>query len=248
VLRLRCALLPKLRRLQNDRPRIKIFLQAQSVEFPSMPNRTLQFVTLSGVPMIVSELKWPFHPSTSGSDWLVLHGRVDLLGSEEGLHAEVAVGMTQTMKDALGSVAEEHAEGLVVNSIRKTIDNGQLAFLKSGKLQPVHVTSRFYSFITKKIQFPTQSDDDVRELIKRRVFWLGNNTPVGVADPYDCQYVNLSKEKMLDLAKQLAGQGLIKLEGESAVASEWLLQQETTMVAAMHKGVEAGKAATKVTA
>ncbi|HKD59100.1 MAG TPA: hypothetical protein VKB47_01505, partial [Terracidiphilus sp.] len=72
-----------------------------------MPTQPLHFVTLSGVPIAVSELKWPFHPSTSGSDWLVLHGRVNLLGSDEGLHAEVAVGMTQTMKDALGSLAQE---------------------------------------------------------------------------------------------------------------------------------------------
>jgi hypothetical protein len=213
-----------------------------------MPKQDLHFVTLSGVPIFVSGLKWPFHPSTSGSDWLVLHGRADLLGSAEGLHAEVAVGMTQTMKEALGAIAEEHAEGLVVNSIRKTIDNGQLAFLKSGKLQPVHVTSRFYSFVTRKIQFPTQSDDDVRDLIKRRVFWLGKAEPTSVVHPYDCQYVNFSREKMLDLAKQLAGQGLIKLEGEMAVASDWLLQQEPAMLSAMQKGVEAGKAATKVTA
>lgn len=213
-----------------------------------MPKTALHFVTLSGVPITVSELKWPFHPSTSGSDWFVLHGRVDLMDSAEGLHVEVAVGMTQTMKDALGSLAEEHAEGLVVNSIRKTIDNGQLAFLKSGKLQPVHVTSRYLSFVLKKIQFPTQSEDDVRELIKRRVFWLGKNQPVSIADPYDCQYVNFPREKMLELGKQLAGQGLIKLEGELATASDWLLQQEPTIIAAMHKAVEAGKAATKVTA
>jgi hypothetical protein len=212
-----------------------------------MPS-SLNYVTLSGVPIIVSELKWPFHASTSGADWLVLHGRVDLLDSAEKLHAEVAVGMTQTMKDALGSLAQEHAEGLVVNSIRKTIDNGQLAFLRSGKLQPVHVTSRFFSFITKKIQFPAQSEDGVRELIKRRVFWLGSKQPVSVADAYDCQYVNFTREKMLEMARQLAGQGLIKLEGEQATASDWLLQQEAAMIAAMNKGVEAGKAATKVTA
>lgn len=213
-----------------------------------MPKRNLQFVTLSGVPLSITDLKWPFHPSTSGSDWLVLHGRVDLLDSAEGLHAEVAVGMTQTMKEALGSVAEEHAESLVVNSIRKTIDNGQLALLKSGKLQPVHVTSRFYSFVAKKIQFPAQSEEDVRELIKRRVFWLGKAAPTSVADPYDCQYVNFPRETMLELAKQIAGQGLIKLDGENATASDWLLQQEPAMLAAMQKGVEAGKAATKVTA
>lgn len=178
----------------------------------------------------------------------MLHGRVDLLDSTDGLHAEVAVGMTQTMKDALGSVAEEHAEGLVVNSIRKTIDNGQLAFLKSGKLQPVHVTSRYYSFIARKIQFPTQSEDDVRELIKRRVFWLGKTAPTEVAGSYDCLYVNFSRDKMLELARQLAGQGVIKLEGELATASDRLLQQEPAMLSAMHKGVEAGIAATKVTA
>jgi hypothetical protein len=213
-----------------------------------MPNRGLQFVTLSGVPISITDLKWPFHASTSGSDWFVLHGRVDLLENVGGLHAEVAVGMTQTMKDALGSLAEEHAEGLVVNSIRKTIDNGQLSFLKSGKLQPAHITSRYYSFVLKRIQFPTQSDDDVREMIKRRVFWLGKSQAVTIADPYDCQYVNFPREKMLELGKQLAGQGLIKLEGEHATASDWLLEQEPAMVSAMQKGVEAGKAATKVTA
>jgi hypothetical protein len=217
-----------------------------------MPKRPLHFVTLSGLPLHVSELKWPFHASTSGADWLVLHGRVDLLGSDEGLHAEVAVGLTQTMKDALGSLAEEHAEGLVVNSIRKTIDNGQVALLKSGKLQPVHVTSRFYSFATKKIQFPTQAEPDVRELIKRRVFWLsaklGEGAPVEITHAYDCQYLNFSREKMLEMAQQLATQDLIRLQGDYAIASDKLLQEEPAIVAAMHKGVEAGKAATKVTA
>jgi hypothetical protein len=215
-----------------------------------MSNHPLHFVTLSGVPISVTDLKWPFHPSTSGADWLILHGRADLLGSDEGLHCEVAVGMTQTMKDALGSLAQEHAEGLVVNSIRKVLDNGQLAMVKSGKLQPVHVTSRFYSFTAKKIQFPTQSEDDVREMLKRRVFWLTRvgSTSVNIADPYDCQYVNFAREKMLDLAKQLAGQGLIKLEGDQATASDWLMQQEPAMVAAMQKGVDAGRAAVKITA
>jgi hypothetical protein len=212
-------------------------------------SRPLQFVTLSGVPISVRELTWPFRPSTSGADWLVLHGRVDLLDSAEGLHSDVAVEMTQTMKEALGSVAQEHSEGLVVNSIRKTIDNAQLAFMKSGKLQPVHVTTRYYSFRGKMIQFPTQGEAEVREMLKRRVFWLGRKgDPVEVAHPYDCQYVNFSREQILEMAKQLAGQGLIRLEGEQAFASDWLLQQEETISAAMRKGVEAGKAATKVSA
>jgi hypothetical protein len=217
-----------------------------------MGNRPLHFVTLSGVPIHVSELKWPFHPSTSGADWHVLHGRAELLGSNEGLHVEVAVGMTQTMKDALGSLEPENAEGLVVNSIRKTIDNGQLAFVKSGKLQPVHVTSRFYSFVTKQIQFPTQTEQDVMEMLKRRVFWLGaksgKGAPVSVAHPYDCQYVNFSREKMVELAQKLAAQGLLNLESEFATATNMLLKEEPAFIAAMHQGVEAGIAANKVSA
>jgi hypothetical protein len=217
-----------------------------------MGNRPLHFVTLSGVPIHVSELKWPFHPSTSGADWHVLHGRAELLGSDEGLHVEVAVGMTQTMKDALGSLEPDNAESLVVNSIRKTIDNGQLAFVKSGKLQPVHVTSRFYSFVAKRIQFPTQSEQDVMEMLKRRIFWLsaksGKGAPVSVAHPYDCQYVNFSREKMLALAQQLAAQGLLNLESEFATATSALLKEEPAFIEAMHKGVEAGIAANKVSA
>ncbi len=216
-----------------------------------MGNRPLHFVTLSGIPIHITELKWPFHPSTSGSDWFVLHGRADLLGSE-GLHVEVAVGLTQTIKDALGSLEPEHAEGLVINSIRKTIDNGQLAFVKSGKLQPVHVTSRFYSFVAKRIQFPAQSERDVLELIKRRVFWLsakeGKGAPVSIAHPYDCQYVNFTREKILELAQKLAAQGLINLEGEYATATAALLKEEPAFIAAMNKGVEAGIAANKVSA
>src|SRR5262245_40488486 len=195
----------------------------------AMVTRPLHFVTLSGVPINISELKWPFHASTSGSDWFVLHGRADLLGSD-GMHVEVAVGMTQTMKDALGSLDPEPAEGLVINSIRKTIDNGQLAFVKSGKLQPVHVTSRFYSFVTRRIQFPTQNDQDILALLKSRVFWLsakeGKGAPVSMAHPYDCQYVNCSRERMLELAGQLAAQKLINLESEFATATDALLKEE----------------------
>ena len=211
---------------------------------------SLQFVTLTGVPIEIAELKWPFHQSTSGSDWYVLHGRVNLLESAgaDKLHAEVAVAMTQTMREALGSLEPENTEGMVVNAIRKTIDNGQLAFLKSGKLQPVHVTSRYYSFVLKKVQFPTQSEQEALELIKRRVFWLGMHEATPIADHYDCEYVNLSREKMLELAAQLAAQGIIQLQGDSARATDLLMKEEASIRAAMQKGVEAGKAATKISA
>ena len=211
---------------------------------------SLRFVTLSGVPIEIAELKWPFHQSASGSDWFVLHGRVDLVdaASPEKLHAEVAVAMTQTMKQALGSVERQDVEGMVVNAIRKTIDNGQLAFLKSGKLQPVHVTSRYYSFILKKVQFPTQSEQDARDLIKRHVFWFGGRDPVEIGRLYDCEYVNFPREKMLELAQQIGKEGLIRLDGTLARPTDALQKEEAAIRAAMQKGVEAGKAATKISA
>ena len=209
----------------------------------------LRFVTLSGVPIEIVELKWPFHQSTSGSDWFVLHGRVNLLDAgDEQLHAEVAVAITQTMKAALGSLEAGDVEGMVVNAIRKTIDNGQIGFLKSGKLQPVHVTSRFYSFALKQVQFPTQSDDSVRELIERSVFWLGSQQPVEIGRRYDCEYVNFTREKMLELAGRIAAEGVIHLDGDRARSTELLRQKEPAIRATMQKGVEAGKAATKISA
>lgn len=213
-----------------------------------MASSLLRFITLSGVPLEITELKWPFHQSTSGADWFVLHGRADLLGSPEKLHAEVAVGMTQTMKEAIGSLDPQNAESLVVNAIRKTIDNGQIAFMKSGKLQPAHVTTRFYNFREKKIQFPTQVEQDVREMLKRRVFWLEANGPVEVAHPYDCQYVNFLPAKMLEIASQLAAEGLIQMEGETATATDALKKEANAIRASMQKGVEAGLAAAKITA
>jgi CRP-like cAMP-binding protein len=110
------------------------------------------------------------------------------------------------------------------------------------------VTSRFYNFREKRVEFPSQQESDVLEMTKRRIFWLGDSGPVEVAHPYDCQYANLSREKMIALAGRLAAQGLIKLDGDKATSTDALRQEEPAIRAAMQKGVEAGLAATKVSA
>jgi hypothetical protein len=53
---------------------------------------------------------------------------------------------------------------------------------------------------------------------------------------------------MVELAQKLAAQGLLNLESEFAIATSALLKEEPAFVAAMHKGVEAGIAANKVSA
>jgi hypothetical protein len=53
---------------------------------------------------------------------------------------------------------------------------------------------------------------------------------------------------MLELARQLAAQGLMNLEGEFATVTPALLKEEPAFIAALKKGVEAGIAANKVSA
>ena len=50
------------------------------------------YVSLSGLPLSF-ELDWPFHTSTSGADFSVLHADIRL-ESSEGLHAPVAVNLS----------------------------------------------------------------------------------------------------------------------------------------------------------
>src|SRR5579864_3142870 len=76
------------------------------------------WVTLRGLPLTI-QLKWPFHQSTSGADFWVLHGDIRLEGSE-GLHAPVAVNLSQTVREVMPSLEPQDAEAPVVNADRKS--------------------------------------------------------------------------------------------------------------------------------
>ena len=102
------------------------------------------WVTLKGLPLTI-RLEWPFHQSTSGADFWVLHGDIGLAGSE-GLHAPVAVNLSQTVREVLPSLEPKDVEAPVINALRKEVDRRQIEFLKSGKLLPVPFSSRHYDF------------------------------------------------------------------------------------------------------
>src|ERR1700740_2320545 len=102
------------------------------------------WVTLGGLPLTI-ELEWPFHRSTSGADFWVLHGDLRLENSE-GLHAPVAVNLSATVREVLPSLERKDAEAPVVNALRKEVDRRQIEFVKSGKLKPVPFSSRHYDF------------------------------------------------------------------------------------------------------
>ncbi len=104
------------------------------------------YVTLGGLPLAFGKFQWPFHRSTSGADTYIVHGEMYLAdGGTQSLSAKLAASVTVTFAEIVPAMEQPYAETFVYNAIRKTVDLGQLEFLKSGNRQPVPVTTRFYS-------------------------------------------------------------------------------------------------------
>jgi hypothetical protein len=185
------------------------------------------WVTLTGLPLTV-KLDWPFHQSTSGADFWVLHGDLILEGSE-GLHAPVAVNMSLTVKEVMPSLEPKDAESPVINALRKEVDKRQIEFLKSGKLLPVPFSSRHYDFKRAQWVFGKATDDAMAAFIERKVFWqtkLGGDRSVWLGDPAEAQYVQTTPAHVLEIAARLvAAQGLLRIEGEYAEATQGLMNQ-----------------------
>ncbi len=196
------------------------------------------YVTLSGLPLSF-DLKWPFHGSTSGADFSVLHADVRLGGSA-GLHALVAVNLSVTVRDVLPSLDPKDTEAPVINALRKEADRRQLEFVKSGKLVPVQFSSRHYDFKRNKWVFGKAGDEEISRLVSRKVYWqtkLVGGT-VWVGDPTEALYVETSVEHVLEVARTLARQGLITLEDELASANAALMADSEKFEADMRKALE----------
>jgi hypothetical protein len=191
------------------------------------------YATLSGLPLSF-EMKWPFHKSTSGADFWVLHTDIRLEQSA-GLHALVAVNLSATVREVVPSLEAKDIEGPVINSLRKDIDHLQLEFLKSGKLVPVHFSSRHYDFKRNKWIFGKANDPEIVQLISRKVFWHTKSVggSVWVGDPTEALYVESSVEHILEISRKLAKEGLMTLEGEYASANASLMAQSERFEADM---------------
>ena len=135
----------------------------------------------------------------------------------------------------LPSLEPKDAGGPVINSLRKETDRRQLEFLKSGKLVPVQFSSRYYDFKRTKWIFGKANDEEIALLVKRKVFWqtrlLGGNVWVG--DPTEALYVESTPPHLLEIARRLAGAGLMTLEGEWASANASLMAQSEKFEADM---------------
>jgi hypothetical protein len=185
-------------------------------------------VTLGGLPLAFGKFQWPFHRSTSGADTYIVHGEIHLAdGGAHDLHANVAASVTLTFAEIVPAMEQPYAETFVYNAVRKTIDMGQLEFLKSGNRQPVPVTTRFYSRWQKKFLFTETDDNERLRYLLSKVYWLsgvlGGSKPVWIADPRDAQYLNTTEADLLRMANDAAGEGLMNLDGEFAAATPALM-------------------------
>jgi hypothetical protein len=223
------------------------------------------WVTLTGLPLTI-ELEWPFHRSTSGADFWVLHGDVRLEGSD-GLHAPMAVNLSATVREVMASLEPKDAEAPVINALRKEVDKRQIEFLKSGKLKPVAFSSRHYDFKRQKWVFGKASDEEIATFIERKVYWETKlraseqqvphrgSAPVRndrdsiqaypgvhriwIGDPTDAQYLETTPGHLMEIAGRLvAGDGLVRMDGEWAEATPGLTGQAERFEAAMRTAVE----------
>jgi hypothetical protein len=198
------------------------------------------WVTLSGLPLTIA-LEWPFHRSTSGADFWVLHGDIQLTDSD-GLHAPVAVNLSMTVREVLASLEPKDAETPVINALRKEVDRRQIEFVKSGKLKPVAFSSRHYDFKRQKWVFGKASDEEIAIFIERKIYWqtkAGGENRVWIGDSTDAQYLETTPAHLLEVARRLvARDGLLRMEGEWAEATPALMEQAERFESAMRSAIE----------
>ena len=188
-------------------------------------SRTI-YVTQTGLPLSF-QLDWPFHPSTSGADFHVLHAEITLENSG-GLHALVAVNLSATLREVLPSLEPKDAEGPVINALRKHIDRKQIEFAKSAKLVPLPFSSRYYDFKRNQWIFGKATDEEIARLIERKVYWqtrlAGGDVYLG--DETEALYVQTTTDHFIEVAAGLMKKGLFTMARRYATASAALMDQQ----------------------
>jgi hypothetical protein len=196
----------------------------------STPKQTLLsktiYVTRTGLPLSF-KLEWPFRRATSGADFDVLHTVITLENSD-GLRALVAVNLSATLREVLPSLEPKDTEAPVINALRQEVDHKQTEFVRSGKLVPLPLSSRHYSFKLKQWIFGKATDEEVGSLIERKVYWqtrlVGGDVWLG--DATEALYLDTTTDHIAEIAAEIAQQGLFSIAQGHAAALPALTDQK----------------------
>jgi hypothetical protein len=184
------------------------------------------YVTRTGLPLSF-KLDWPFRHATSGADFDVLHTVITLENSG-GLRALVAVNLSVTLREVLPSLEPKDTEAPIINALRKEVDRKQTEFVKSGKLVPLPLSSRHYSFKLKQWVFGKASDEEIARMIERKVYWqtrlVGGDVWLG--DSTEALYVDTTTDHIAEIAAEIAQQGLFTMARRYANALPALMDQK----------------------
>src|ERR1017187_10389242 len=197
------------------------------------------YVTRTGLP-VSFKFDWPFRRATSGADFDVLHAVVTLENSDN-LRALVAVNLSATLREVLPSLEAKDTEGPVINALRKEVDHQQTEFVKSVKLVPLPLSSRHYSFKLKQWVFGRANDEEIAQMIERKVYWqtrlVGGDVWLG--DPTEALYLQTTTDHIAEIAAEIAQQGLFTTARRYATALPALMDQkdrfESEMAAALQQ-------------
>jgi hypothetical protein len=196
-----------------------------STPTPTPTPKTI-YVTRTGLPLSFN-LDWPFRRATSGADFSVLHTAITLENSD-GLRALVAVNLSVTLREVLPSLEPKDTEGPIINALRKEVDHKQTEFVKSGKLVPLPLSSRHYSFKLKQWVFGKATDEEIARMVERKVYWqtrlVGGDVWLG--DPTEALYVDTTTDRIAEIAAGLARQGLFTMARRYATALPALMDQK----------------------
>ncbi|HUQ50309.1 MAG TPA: hypothetical protein VM056_06310 [Terriglobales bacterium] len=202
-----------------------------------MADQKLTYVSFLGIPLTFT-LDWPFHQSAGGADYFVLHGNA-VLEDGSDRHAALSIHMSQVVKEALPSLEPKDSLAPAINAVRKATDTKDIEFIKSTKRQPMALSSRAFSIMTRQFTFQNPNAEQLLEFLKRKVYWshkLGQNS-VRMDDPVEALYLTRTTEDLMVAAKSLASDGFIKLDGVMATATELLTKQASTFEIAMSKAL-----------
>ncbi|MEW5980194.1 MAG: hypothetical protein AB1898_30740 [Acidobacteriota bacterium] len=181
------------------------------------------FYCLSHEPVEIA-IEWPIqslHPRAAS------FVRVDVRNLRTGLVAQCAAIITyQLEKHEQLNHDPFLRELLVINSVRRRVDRGELHLASKDNLPDTLTEIKVQG--SHEAVAPV-SDDDVRQFLAEKVYWLGFKqgnklTRVWIADPWDAKYLGVDLGCLLRNAQVLEANQVIKLFGEYAASGEEMLR------------------------